>query len=424
MKLCTFPNCAYLSETSRMIEIYKVLKSRHIDVIMATHGGPYEKLFAQEGIEYHVVPPHFSDERARQYVKSNTGEDGIQAFYSSSELKEHVKNEIDFFEKKGVDRVLSGFTLSCSISTRALNIPYFVTHLGSFVPPVFEKNMLVPTLVTNSKLFQIIPQSWLKKFVNVLMYKSKFGTKVFNEVAESFGVEKFHSMTEVMMGDVVVVTDLPEILGISKEDIEGWKPAGKYKKYYNKSYRLRYGGAIYAKLFGDVHIELLDFIDTDKPKIYVALTSGSSQVLERVYEGIKNIDAKIVIVTTLHNVNMSSNDNVLIVDHLPSHKVMPFMDIAITHGGQGSIQTAIAGSTPLLGIPLHVEQGLNVSIVESHHAGKLLSKHDINPDVVQNLVLEILGDESYKTNMAKLCEIQNRVDGVEKAADIIVNESF
>lgn len=424
MKLCTFPNCAYLSETSRMIEIYKVLKSRHIDVIMATHGGPYEKLFAQEGIEYYVVPPHFSDERARQYVKSNTGEDGIQDFYSSSELKEHVQNEIEFFEKNGVDRVLSGFTLSCSISTRALNIPYFVTHLGSFVPPVFEKNMLVPTLVTNSKLFQIIPQSWLKKLVNVLMYKSKFGTKVFNEVAESFGVEKFHSMTEVMIGDVVVVTDLPEILGISKVDIEGWKPAGKYKKYYNKSYQLRYGGAIYAKLFGDVPKELLGFIDTDKPKIYIALTSGSAQVLERVYEGIKNIDAKIVIVTTLHNVNMSSHDNILIVDHLPSHKVMPHMDLAIIHGGQGSVQTAIAGATPLLGIPLHVEQGLNVSIVERHHAGKLLSKHNIDPSVVENMVLEILGDEKYKTNMAKLCKIQNGVDGVEKAADIIVNEAF
>ncbi len=59
MKICTFPNCAYLSETSRMIEIYKELKSRNVDVVMATHGGPYEWLFEDEGIEYTIVKPHF-----------------------------------------------------------------------------------------------------------------------------------------------------------------------------------------------------------------------------------------------------------------------------------------------------------------------------------------------------------------------------
>ena len=305
-------------------------------------------------------------------------------------------------------------------SARASKIPYYVTHLGSFVPPVFEKKMLVPTLVTNLKIFKVIPRSWLVNLVNGLMYKSKMAIKSFNKVAVKYGVEPFMSMEEIMMGDVIVVTDVPEILSISKAEIENWKPEGKYKKYYNHPGKLRYGGAIFAKLFGDVSDEILNFLDTDKTKIYVALTSGQSAVIERVYEGIKDLDAKIVILSTVHKIKETSHDNILVVDHLPSHKVMPLMDVAIIHGGQGSVQTAIDAGTPIVGIPLHVEQGLNVANIEKHGAGIMQIKHDIDPKEVREKVERILGDISYKENMKKLSTYQKQVDGVVKAVDIIL----
>ncbi len=428
MCICTFPNCAYLSETSRMIEIYKELKRRNIEVVMATHGGPYEWLFEEEGIEYDIVHPHFTNERAREFVLTNTGEKGLAEFYTPDELDVHVKNEIEYFELKSVTKVVTGFTLSCAISARASNISYYVTHLGSFVPPVFEKKMLVPTLVTDLKIFNYIPEKWLVALVNNLMYKSKLATKSFNIVAQKYGVAPFNSMTEIMMADTVVVTDVPEILGIEKEELENWKPSVKNNKYYNHPSKLRYGGAIYAKLFGDVSEEIINFLDSPKPKIYVALTSGQSEVLKRVYEGIKDMDAQIIILTTLHNmkeidsaVSSSQKKNILIVEHLPSHKVMPMVDLAIIHGGQGSIQTAIASGVPVLGIPLHVEQGLNVSILERHKAGIMQLKHRIMPDEVREKVTRILEDNNYKKNMLKLMSHQSKVDGVKRAADWIEN---
>ncbi len=420
MKICTFPNCAYLSETSRMIELYKELKRRGEEVVMATHGGPYEWLFKEEGIEYTIVQPHFSNERARDFVLTNTGEKGIAEFYKADELDLHVQNEIQFYKELDITKVITGFTLSCAISTRASNIPYYVTHLGSFVPPVFEKKMLVPTLVLNLKIFKLIPKSWMITLINNLMFKSKMATKAFNKIAKKYDVAPFSSMEEMMMGDVIIVTDVPEILTISKEEIEGWQPSGKNKKYYNHPVKLRYGGAIFAKLFGDISDEITSFLDTDKPKIYIALTSGQSAVIDRVYEGVKDMDAKIVILTTVHKIKESTHDNILVVDHLPSHKVMPLMDIAIIHGGQGSVQTAIDAGTPVVGIPLHVEQGLNVATLERHGAGIMQLKHDIDPNEVRAKVLKILGDKSYKENMLKLSSYQKQVNGVLKAVDIIL----
>ena len=421
MKICTFPNCAYLSETSRMIAIYNELKSRSIHVIMATHGGPYEWLLKEEGIEYHVIHPHFTDERARDFVATNTGEKGLSEFYTAAELSEHVQKEIEFFKVEGITKILTGFTLSCAISARAANIPYMVTHLGSFVPPVFERKMLVPTLVTDSKLLNIIPRSWLVALINNLMYKSSMATKSFNKVAAEFNVKPFKSMEEMMMGDTVIVTDVPEILTISEEDMESWSRDGKNRKYYNHESRLIYGGAIFARLFGDLPEEVTAFLQSDLPKIYIALTSGRSDVLTRVYEAVKDLNAKVIICSTLHKFREKPQNNILVVDHLPSHKVMPLMDMAIIHGGQGSVQTAIDAGIPIIGIPLHVEQGLNVAMIERHGAGLLHSKHRINPIDIREKVERILGDRAFRNNMKILSEYQKKVDGVGRAADILIN---
>ncbi len=295
-----------------------------------------------------------------------------------------------------------------------------MTHLGSFVPPVFERKMLVPTLVLNLKIFKIIPKSWLTTMINNLMYKSGVGTKTFNKVAAKYGVASFKSMEEMMMGDTAIVTDVPEILGISKEEIESWEPSARNSRYYNHRSRLRYGGAMFAKLFGEPSEEVLQFLDTDKPKIYVALTSGQSEVIERVYEGIKSLDARIIILTTVHSIKETSHDNILVVNHLPSHKVMPLMDVAVIHGGQGSVQTAIDGGAPIVGIPLHVEQGLNVSMMEKHGAGLMQVKHDIDPKDIREKVERILADASFKANMERLSKLQKKVDGAEAAVDVIL----
>ncbi len=422
MRICTFPNCAYLSETSRMIALYEEMKKRGEDVIMATHGGPYEWLLDDKGIAYTRVEPYFTDQRAKEFVLTNTGEKGLSEFYSVEELDQHVAHEMAFFKEEKIAKVITGFTLSCAISSRASGITYYVTHLGSFVPPVFERKMLVPTLVLNLKIFKLIPESWLVTMINNLMFKSKLNTKSFNKVALKYGLKPFMSMEEIMMGDVAVVTDVPEILTIPKEELEAWKPAEKHKKYYNHPEKLRYGGALYAKLFGEVSEEIKTFLDTDKPKIYVALTSGQSNVISKVFEGLKDMDARIIILTTVHHIKETSQDNILVVDHLPSHKVMPMVDVAVIHGGQGSVQTAIASGTPLVGIPLHVEQGLNVAMMERHGAGIMLIKHDIDPHDIRAKVETILNDNSYKKNMMQLSEYQNRVDGVARTVDVILSQ--
>ena len=135
---------------------------------------------------------------------------------------------------------------------------------------------------------------------------------------------------------------------------------------------------------------------------------------------VKGLKARVIICSTLHQFKMKQAPNIMVIDYLPSHKVMPLVDLAIIHGGQGSVQTAIESETPIIGIPLHVEQGLNVSIVEKHGAGLMQIKHDIDPIEIRAKIERILNQRSFKTNMERLSKLQRQVDGVKKAVDIIL----
>ena len=95
---------------------------------------------------------------------------------------------------------------------------------------------------------------------------------------------------------------------------------------------------------------------------------------------------------------------------------MPFVDVAIIHGGQGSVQTAIASGTPVVGFPLQPEQRFNLKMIERHEAGLCLLLRMLKTGHVHSDIEKILTNNSFKTNMQRLRSFQNRYDGSENAA--------
>ena len=71
--ICLLPMCAYLSETSRMVQIYKALRAKGAAARIATHGGVHERLLRQEGIDYDLIEPHMDAARGQRFVMSNVG---------------------------------------------------------------------------------------------------------------------------------------------------------------------------------------------------------------------------------------------------------------------------------------------------------------------------------------------------------------
>lgn len=417
MVICCFPNCAYLSETSRMIAVYKRLIAQGGKVIMATHGGSYDYVLKEEKIPVKHVPPMMSHERAKEFVAANRGEQGPLGFgfYTIDELREHVKSEIEFFKTHNISVVLSGFALSTAVSSRAVGIPLAVTHLGSWVPPIFERKMGVPGPPMMEKPFiRFIPESWLTDFYNWMMPRTRIYSKPFNVIAKELHITPFTGFVDVLMGDLILVTDVPEILGIPKDELEHWTP--KKPELYSRTPQLKYVGAIYAELFGDVSEDVNAFFDTKKPKVYVALTSSRLEYVSTAYSILLDMDVRVLFCSTVHPKYFKQSSNILIKKFLPSHKVMPFADVAIIHGGQGSVQTAIASGTPVVGFPLQPEQRFNLIQLERHGAGICLPLRTLTKGSFQSAIEKVLTDNSFKKNMQRLQSFQDRYDGAENVA--------
>ncbi len=152
-----------------------------------------------------------------------------------------------------------------------------------------------------------------------------------------------------------------------------------------------YAGPIYAHLALPVPERVERFLA--EPAVYVAITSSTEELVRDVVGALRELDVRILVAATVHDLrDLEEDGRVLVEGVLPSHEIMPRVQLAVISGGQGSVQTAIASGTPFVGIPLQPEQHANVALVERQGAARLA----LHPDDVARAVRELLDDDSYR----------------------------
>ena len=416
MKIVCFPHFYYLSEVSRLVEIGKSLRSMGQDVLFFSHGGTYEWVAKAEGFEVIAVPPTMSPERAKYYMAFNRAEVGNpfrDSFFSYEELKEYVPREAEMLREARADAVLIGWNLPSYLSVQLVDIPIVVQQPGPFTAPFFDRKMgvFVPTLIG---WLHHLPLDW---FVNWGAPRMRFWIRPFNQLASALGLRSYKSTLDMMAGDLTLVMDAPEILGITPEELEQYEP--RHPKYFHRKPKYRFGGPCFARLPGEIPEAVGRHFDTSRKILYCGMgVSGSPEVLQSVIDIVADLDLQVLVVTTtiLGEGALSSSDRVMVVPHVPAHLVNPLADLAITHGGAGTVQTAIHAGTPLVGVPMHGEQAGNISLVQRQRAGIMLARKALNPRRLANALERILADNSYRENMQRLKRLQDPIDGAANAA--------
>ena len=399
-----------------MIAVYRKLEELGADVLMATHGGTFEFELDQEGIPYERIEPLLSPDQCHRFIEA--GIKGPEGILKKNEILELVRSEMNFFRERQAKAVVTGFMISTVLSARGAGIPLAVEHLGSFVPPTLERKMFVCGEHFDNIITRFIPESWMNRFLSWTMLHLSYQLKTFNAVANDLNIEPVRSMLDMVMGDLTLITDVPEILTIPEDEMEAWRPSDT--RFFRPSARLKYAGPIYAQLFGQVPEEVQDFLQTDRPKVYVALASSRREHVELVYNTLASMDVRAVLCAMVHTGEFGQAGNILVKDYLPSHLVMPMCDLVIIHGGQGSVQSAIASGIPLIGFPLQPEQNLNIKQVERHGAGQVLSIRSLRKGQLGPAITRVLGNENYKKNMERLQAFQStRYGALEVARSVI-----
>jgi UDP:flavonoid glycosyltransferase YjiC (YdhE family) len=417
--IALLPHCGFLSETSRMLHIGQALRRQGETVVFATHGGPYEAVLREAGEDPQLLTPTVDRERCARFIDDivNMGRPGVKLM-QAEELRQCVQAEAAFFSATKARTVVTGFQLSANLSARVAAIPLVTSHGGAFVGPVFE-NGLAPIPTTMPIPGTNWLPGWLKRRIaNTGPLRMKGPSAFLNEIAAQIRVEPVPSIAALMMGDLTLLTEAPDVLGLSEEQVHAWVP--RQPSAFRRNPKVVITGPLFAQLDIEVPNDVARFMDGSEPTVYVVLNSTTALMLHQVVSRVVAAGARVIVGGTIHHVEGLRSDKVVAAQILPSHRIMPAVDLVVGMGGQGTSQCAGASGTPFIGIPMHPEQELNVALVAQQHAGYAISPRHATQQRMTDVVRWMLNDPRFKAGALKVQQIYRQWDGAQRAAQAII----
>jgi UDP:flavonoid glycosyltransferase YjiC (YdhE family) len=318
----------------------------------------------------------------------------------------------------GAAAVVTGFTLSAHLSSRLAGVPLVTDHGGIFVPPVLEAGLApIPVNPPRPELARL-PRTLQRRLANLIPRLLTAQVRDLNTVADELGVQRVPSLLALMSGDLTLVTDLPEVVGVPAQRMQSWRARWPTRVRPGTTYR--FTGPLFAALDLPVPADVSRFLDLHDQVVYLSPTSVDEDLLRRLVRSVRAAGAPLLVSATVHDIGDLADERTLVAGVLPNHLVMPRVAAAVTMGGQGSVQTALASGTPLVGLPFHGEQELNVAVAERLGAAIRLSPRTAGGPEITEAVRRVLVEPSFKRSAQHVRRRYAGVDGAALAAEAIL----
>lgn len=387
-----FPPFSNLAEAGRAVMVAKRFRELGGRMIFFSHGGKYEFLAKDNGFQIVKVKPFLTQEKIEEYFKIISLETlSSKELIKEDWILENVKEEIAAFKKTGIKLLVSTNNVTCAISARVARIPYIniINSAGLFA-------LKIPDTVENF-FTRLIPNSWKVRFANWFILRTKMFLKPINNVAEKVGIQPFKRSMDLYQGDFTFVTNYLEFINVFSNQ----------QSYPVDCY---IGMILLDELFvdsiseeesRDMDAEIKAHLKKPGKSILVSLgSSGTKDLFLNILKVLNKTDYKVVaIYTSVLNENdlPKLGDNILLKKFVPSiSKLNRMVDLAIIHGGQGTLFTAIYAKKPVIGFPMHIEQHINLEKIVGHGSGLMLSKKYFSEETLLDALDEIFSNyEKY-----------------------------
>jgi UDP:flavonoid glycosyltransferase YjiC (YdhE family) len=387
-----------IAETTRMIEVAKAART-HFEPHFASYGGSFEHLITEAGFPLHHLAPEETPEKIDYLWRVDRMETIGQPF-TVEELRTRVANELALIDQLQPAAVAMGSVLTMPISARVARVPLVNIVPLAMTRPYLQAGLpLSPDLPRLPLLYRVA--NWLTMNVPLL-------TRNFSIVAHEHGLPAFRSLLDVWEGDHNLVAEIPLLSGVPVLP-PNW----------------HYVGPIFAHLAGDVPPAVQALAQArDKPLVYFAMgSSGNRDIVRTVVSSFAGLPVNVVAPIQSHlDEDTVVPENVLVTGWLPAPQVNAMADIAVIHGGQGTVQTACASGTPFVGIGMQPEQAINIEGVVRFGSARRISKSKVTIERVQNEVLALLQDGEARRKAHELKEVFAQWDGAQAAADFLIAE--
>jgi MGT family glycosyltransferase len=165
---------------------------------------------------------------------------------------------------------------------------------------------------------------------------------------------------------------------------------------------------------------------TERPEgsalIYLSLGSlGSADVglMRRLVELLSRTPHRYIVSKGPQHAEYELADNMWGAEFLPQTKLIPLVDLVITHGGNNTTTEAFFFGKPLIVLPLFWDQYDNAQRVDELGYGARLSTYGHDGEELRGAVERLLADESLRRRLETMSARLQTVPGTTKAADLI-----
>ena len=397
-----------IGETYPLIKIAKCYQNLGGEVVFFSHGGQYEYLAKDLGYEVIRIKP-------TEYVVKYPNKYFLQR--SDNDIIRIIKNVTSSYNDAGIK---SYIFFGCVFATRVARIPLISVVSGTQAPLYYEANRATyPDNISENYLTLLIPRYIKNRFFNwFILNNDGMLTKKLNRIAEKLDVDvRFKCDVDLMLGDHTLICDDMEFLGV--------KPTKEFPLE-------NYVGPI---LPDDWYISREKKLDFDierhlkRPGRHILLTMGSSVKWKEIFLKILKILNEteynfIATYTTILNETElpNLNDNILLKKFIPNiTSLNNRIDLAIIHGGRGTVYTAAYSGKPAIGIPLHSEQQYNLDNLVRNGSAIRISKKFFKERDLLNAVEKIFNNyDFYLHNAQNLANKLPKPEGAGRAAQRIV----
>ena len=400
------PETFNFAEVTRAIEVARRMPS-DVECVFAGFSRRNSEYIKAAGFEFRLLTPYLSDEEGRQALAFDQGR-SLRHPFTAQMLAQRVTSERVLLRCLRPDAVVIGVTPSQFISARAECVPlvfvrpfaYSLAHLEAarkvgatgFLPRTTSEECLVDDAAAH--------------LLHIAGTRAPL-SRTFHQVAEANGVSLPQGLFAGLTADLNLIASAPHLLPRWLEMPEGHRVVGP----------------VYAHLPGEVPEIVADLASGPKPLVYFAVgSSGNRDLVLDVLRGLGRADCQVLAPVRSHIKDEDLDTlplNVHVTDWIPAHQLGNAVDLAITHGGEGTVQNSCAQGWPFIGIPLQFEQRFNVQRCVTFGSARLVSQKEARKADWAALVRETLADDLMRSRARRMADLMKGLDGPGQAAEAI-----
>ena len=384
------PESFNMGETTRGIEIARAAVQHGHEVLFHVYSPRHLKLIEDAQLPVCLSEPLMSEAEADQLMALDQGR-GVRHPFTTEKVRRRVAAELVAIRTFNADAVVIGSNLTMLISARVAGVPLFYARPYAYSTTYFS---------AAPEGERAAAPGWVRVLAQVISYKPAS----FTAVAREYGLKLPRRTVDMLSADVNLICSLfTELRGdlLMAPDVSV--------------------GPIFYRAPG----ELPQIVREPKkrPLIYVGMgSSGSAHILAAVLRQLSSAPVDVLIGggMLLSDVDARSlGNNIHRAGTVPAHLLAGHIDASITHGGEGTVQTACLAGVPFAGIAMQAEQRWNIEECVQYGNALRFTKRDVHRGQMRDILNRLLSDEAMRAKARQLGEAMRGMDGSTCAVEVI-----